>query len=220
MGWSRNHRDKATAGRTPPEDPDQASDVWLLEGIQRGDQHIASQLYQRLLPAVEATLLRVIGGRRSDHEDLVQASFEQVILTLSRQRYAQACSLKTWASRVTARVALKALRSRARRDRVFDLRVEPEAATERFAGTDDVERAVSSRQEIDRLRRELLAISPRRAEAVLLHDGLGHSLAEISVMTGSSVAAVQSRLSRGRRDLAKGLLSSQSNSAPPSRHSP
>jgi DNA-directed RNA polymerase specialized sigma24 family protein len=114
-------------------------------------------------------------------------------------------------------VALRALRSRARQGRVFDLRVEPEEATQRFAGNDDVERAVSSKQEMERLRRELLAISPGRAEAVLLHDGLGHSLAEISVLTGSSVAAVQSRLSRGRRDLARGLTNRSDQRAPPRR---
>jgi DNA-directed RNA polymerase specialized sigma24 family protein len=37
--------------------------------------------------------------------------------------------------------------------------------------------------------------------AVLLHDVLGHDLSEIAAMTDSSVAAVQTRLVRGRGEL-------------------
>lgn len=188
-----------------PAGAEEVSDSCLVEGIIRGDERVAADLYWRLLPVVEATLVRVIGRREDDHEDLVQISFEQIILTLSEGRYAQACSLKTWASTIAAHVALKALRSRMRKRRVFDLYVEPDEVTRQFAGGDDVERSVSFKQEVDSVRRELLALSPGRAEAVLLHDVLGHGLAEIAVMTGSSLVAAQSRLSRGRRELARRL---------------
>ena len=79
-----------------PEAAQDVSDDWLLEGIERGDQNVAVELYRRLLPVVEATLVRVLGRREADHEDLVQTSFEQIILTLSERRYARACSLKSW----------------------------------------------------------------------------------------------------------------------------
>jgi DNA-directed RNA polymerase specialized sigma24 family protein len=39
------------------------------------------------------------------------------------------------------------------------------------------------------------------AESFVLHDVLGHSLREVAHLTGASEAAVQSRLSRGRRRL-------------------
>jgi DNA-directed RNA polymerase specialized sigma24 family protein len=42
---------------------------------------------------------------------------------------------------------------------------------------------------------------PEHSLTVLLHDGFGHEVTEISALTGVSVAAAQSRLVRGRRQL-------------------
>lgn len=181
------------------------SESELFEGIVRGDERIAAIFYHRMLPAVEGSLLRVLGRREPDHEDLVQTAFEQIILTLAKRRYAQACSLKTWASSIAAHVALKALRSRYRQRRVFDVFVEPQALLESQQSQHDVEQDAASRQSVERVRRELASLAPPKAEAVLLHDVLGHGLLEIAAMTGSSVAAAQTRLSRGRRELAARL---------------
>ena len=43
--------------------------------------------------------------------------------------------------------------------------------------------------------------NPAKAEALFLHDALGHDLAEVALLTGVSVAAAQSRLVRARKDL-------------------
>lgn len=177
------------------------SDAELLEGIARGDQRVAGQLYRQLLPAVEASLIRVLGRRDPEHEDLVQVAFEQIVMTLSTHRYAGACSLKTWASSIAGHVALKSIRTRTRRRRWFGGFVEPEVVEQRRSQASDAEQQLSSRRELNRLKRELAGLSPAKAEALLLHDVLGHSLGEIAAMTGSSVAAAQSRLSRGRREL-------------------
>jgi DNA-directed RNA polymerase specialized sigma24 family protein len=48
-------------------------------------------------------------------------------------------------------------------------------------------------------------MKPQYAETVFLHDVLGHELAEIALMMRVSVAAAQSRLVRGRKDLHKRL---------------
>lgn len=177
------------------------TDEELFDGIGQGDERIAAELYRRLLPAVEATLFRVLGRREAEHEDLVQSSFEQIILTLSERRYAQACSLKTWASTITAHVALKTLRSRYRQRRLFNTSVEPSELTERASGNEDVERNVGLQREVEQLRSVLSEISSEQAEAVLLHDLMGHALAEIATITGVSIAAAQSRLVRGRKEL-------------------
>jgi RNA polymerase sigma-70 factor (ECF subfamily) len=177
----------------------------LFEGVLRGDERIAVELYHRLLPVIEASLLRVLGRREVDHEDLVQTAFEQLILTLARGSYAGACGLKTWASSIAAHVALKAIRSRYRQRRVFNPSVEPHEVTESQRSSDDVERTLVSRQQLEKVRAALAELAPAKAEAVLLHDVLGHGLSEIASLTGSSVAAAQTRLSRGRRELAERL---------------
>lgn len=44
-----------------------------------------------------------------------------------------------------------------------------------------------------------------RVEVLLLHDVMGHDLAEIALMIGISMPAAQSRLFRGRRELRQRL---------------
>lgn len=179
----------------------QVQDTELFEGIRRGDEQVAVELYHRLLPSIEATVVRILGRREADHEDLVQTAFEQLILTLSRESYAQVCSLKTWASSIAAHVALKSLRSRSRQRRIFNTSVDASELTERQGSGEDVERSLASRQSLERVREQLGQLSPAKAEAVLLHDVLGHGLTEVAALMGSSVAAAQTRLSRGRREL-------------------
>jgi DNA-directed RNA polymerase specialized sigma24 family protein len=55
--------------------------------------------------------------------------------------------------------------------------------------------------DFDQLRRALGSLKPERALVLYLHDVEGHRLADIGVMLGSSVAAVQSLLVRGRTQL-------------------
>lgn len=178
-------------------------DAALLEGIIQGDERIAVEFYHRLLPAVEGSLLRVLGCRESEHEDLVQSSFEQIVKTVSTKQYAAACSLKTWASTIAGNVALKSLRSRIRRRRVLAPTVEPSVLDERPSGAPDAEQNMGARRQLDELRLRLAQLAPNKAEAVLLHDVLGHGLTEIAAMTGCSISAAQTRLSRGRRELSQ-----------------
>jgi len=178
-----------------------ASDEELIEAFERGDRVVAEQLYDRLIGVVDGTLYRVLGCRGHDHDDLVQSAFEQIMITLARRRFARACSLSAWASTVTAHVALNALRSRRRERNVVDRGRDPELAARRAHSAADVERQAGAREELTRLRTHLAAIGSKKATTLLLHDVLGHELAEISVLTGVSVAAAQSRLVRGRKEL-------------------
>lgn len=178
-----------------------ASDEELIEAFERGNRAVAEQLYDRLIGVVDGTLYRVLGCRGHDHDDLVQSAFEQIMITLARKRFARACSLSAWASTVTAHVALNSLRSRRRERNVVDRARDPELATQRAHSSEDVERQAGAREELTRLRAHLAELGSAKATTLLLHDVLGHELAEISVLTGVSVAAAQSRLVRGRKEL-------------------
>lgn len=179
------------------------SDEQLIEAVQRGEHRVAGLLYDRLVGVVDHTLFRVFGRREADHDDLVQSVFEQIIVTLSRRSYARACSLKTWASSIASHVGFNALRSRRRERRVLDrdANIDGAAVPTRL----DTESTASARVELDRVRRQLVSMRPEQSQTVFLHDVLGHELAEIALMTGVSVAAAQSRLVRGRRELYRRL---------------
>jgi len=177
------------------------SDDALIDAVVAGDPEVAAQLYERLVAVVDRTLYRVLGRREADHDDLVQGCFEQIIKTLATRRFARACSLKTWAASVATNVGLNALRARRRERAVVDRRTAAEAAAAMRPSQDDPERDADLRRELDQLRALLVDMNPERAEAVVLHQVLGYELAEIAALTGVSIAAAQSRLSRGRREL-------------------
>jgi RNA polymerase sigma-70 factor (ECF subfamily) len=185
-------------GRDMPEWNDQE----LLLALSRGDPRAGIQLYDRLIRVVEWTILRIIGQRTGEHEDLVQGAFEQIVVTLHRQRYAYRCSLTSWAGAVSCHVALNALRSRRRQKA---LHVESLAQQAEPLSRIDPENQLAARQQLQRIRDVLSGMNPARAEALALHEINGLELAEISIVLGISVAAAQSRVSRGRRELMQRL---------------
>jgi RNA polymerase sigma-70 factor (ECF subfamily) len=180
------------------------ADEEIIAAVQRGDHRIARHLYDRLYHVVDHTLYRVFGKREVDHDDLVQAVFEQILVTLGRQSYARACSLKTWAASIASHVGFNALRSRKRERRVLDRGAGLETGAVEYPAA-NAENQASARIEIDRVRKHLLAMKPEQAETVFLHDVLDHKLAEIALLMQVSVAAATSRLVRGRRELYRRL---------------
>lgn len=175
------------------------SDEELIDAVQRGDHRITRLLYDRLYGVVDQTLYRVFGRREHDHDDLVQAAFEQIVLTLSRQSYARACNLRTWAASITSHVGFTALRSRKRERKVVAREVSFDSS---LVPTRTVaENVAAASLELDRVRRHLLSMKPEQAETVFLHDVLGHQLAEVALIMRVSIAAATSRLVRGRREL-------------------
>lgn len=178
------------------------NDQELLAALARNDVRAGIVLYDRLIRIVEWTILRITGQRFSEHEDLVQAAFEQIVITLYRQRYSQTCSLTSWASALSCHIALNALRAQ-RRQRALQA---PSVRGDLEMGSRiDVEDQVAARQALERVRGALSAMNQERAEALLLHEVNGLELSEIARVLGISVAAAQSRLSRGRRELAERL---------------
>lgn len=175
-------------------------DTQLITGLLAGKPDAGLLLYDRLIRVVEWTILRVTGRRTRDHEDLVQSAFEQIVLSLHRQRFARACTLTSWAASISCHIALNAVRAQ-QRSRRWLLPQQDGVEYERAAGTGDVEGEVGARRELERVRVHLASMKPERASAVILHDVNGLELKELAAVMGVSVAAAQSRLSRGRREL-------------------
>jgi RNA polymerase sigma-70 factor (ECF subfamily) len=192
--------------------PPALSDSELIAAVVGGDNRVAAQLYDRLSGVIDRSLYRVFGRREVDHDDLVQTSFEQVVLTLTRGSYAGNCSLKTWAARISVNVGLNALRSRRRERKVMDHSVEFPADC---ASDQDVERHSNARLVLRVVMGELAEMNPRRAQAVLLHDIQGYDLSEVAAMTDVSITAAQSRLVRGRKELLKRLDAHERRARPP-----
>jgi RNA polymerase sigma-70 factor, ECF subfamily len=176
------------------------SDEELVLAISRGDRGIGKQLYGRLIRVIDATLTRVLGPGQSDHDDLVQATFEEVVRTIHKGQFQRRCRLSSWAASIACHIGLNAIRTRRTERGIFDLG-EDVANPELPHAPRDTERALEARDELRQLRTALASLSPGRAEAVLLHDAFGYDLAEVAALTHSTEAAVQSRLVRGRRDL-------------------
>jgi RNA polymerase sigma-70 factor, ECF subfamily len=195
----------ATSGR--------ADDEALIDAIQGGESGLGRELYDRLSRVVDCTLYRVLGRRDHDHADLVQASFEQIVTTIAQRKYARACSLTSWASAITCNVALNALRSRRTERKFIAVGLELSQLGSEPAHERDVEREVFARHELERVRRMLSAMSPDRSEVMLLHDMLGKELSEIAVLMDISVAAAQSRLVRGRKELEQRLSGTSEDSS-------
>ena len=173
----------------------------LLQGLANRDPALGAELCHRLMHVVDGTLYRVLGSRESDHDDLVQVAFEQIVLSIHRGKFARECSLATWASAITCNVALRAIRSRRAERKVFDATQDVEDLAPRLSSSRDPEAQLSSRSELDRLRRHLSQMSEKLAETLLLHDVLGCDLAETAALVKASLAATQSRLVRGRKEL-------------------
>lgn len=190
-------------GETPAARParSEEEDEELVRAFQANIAGAGPRLYDRLFPVVDATIVRVLGRREHDHADLVQSAFEQIVSTLSRRTFGKHCGLAGWAAVLTCHVALNALRSRRRERGVIDRGQDlgDQGILERAASA-TIESQLRAREDLARVRYHLAAMDPNRVTALLL-TAMGHDLTEIAALTGTSLAAAQSRLSRGRREL-------------------
>jgi RNA polymerase sigma-70 factor, ECF subfamily len=172
----------------------------VLAGVVAGERWAHAALYDALSPVVARTLQKILRGTSGDYEDLVQTSFERIVRTLSSERASPIANLPAWAGAIAAHVALDALRGRSRDRRRFELE---RAQTPRIEGlpAPSLERQLEARQKLEWLQETLSRMNPDQAQTILLHDVLGHGLADIAALTGVTIAAAQRRLSRGHQEL-------------------
>lgn len=171
-------------------------DTEIIAAVRQGDAGGATALYHRARSEVDRTLVRVLGRRDREHEDFAQIALIELVQSL--RAFRGECSLDTWISRVTARTVFKQMRRRMSDRRIFDADA---SADEAVAFSNDTGRDVAARSLSRRVRSHLDAMDPMKAWTVVLHDVCGHDLREIAEITECSVAAAQTRLSRGRIEL-------------------
>lgn len=153
-------------------------------------------LYDRARPGVDKTILRILGGRDADHDELAQLALIQLVESM--ERFRGECSLDTWISRVAAYTVYGQLPKRRTQRRIFS-RAPVGDVHDPFA--DGPEERAAKRSTLARVRQHLDALDPDKAWTLVLHDVCGYDLREIALITTASVTAAQTRLFRGRREL-------------------
>jgi RNA polymerase sigma-70 factor (ECF subfamily) len=187
----------ASPKSTPPLD-----DAQLMAAVQSGDEHAASELHDRLRPRVDTTIRALLGPGHTEHDDLAQQSFIELVLSLHRFR--GECSLETWAATITARTVFKYLRRRTTERKIFQPSTEDSIAAESSSPA-SLKRQVVARNLTARIRGLLEEIEPAKAEAYLLHDVCGFDAREVAGIAGISEAAAHARIGRGRKELREKL---------------
>lgn len=168
-------------------------DARLVAAVRSGNSAMAGPFYDRTRGMVVRTVQRLLGASDSDFDDLVQVAMIELLHSL--ERYRGECSLDTWAATISANVVYKHIRRRGLERNIFARELAPEDVPQ-TAHQRPVLRGM-----VERVMHHLAQMAHERAWTFLLHDVHGYSLDEVAAITGASVAAAQSRLVRGRREL-------------------
>jgi RNA polymerase sigma-70 factor (ECF subfamily) len=185
----------AATGDSERPGPPELDDSALLTGLKARDTSLSNAFYKRVRPIVDRTLTRLLGTRDKDYEDVAQLALFELVATIDRFR--GECPLDAWISIVTARTTYRSIRRRRIERRLFvdEQPAAPPQVTRSHAAS------VAARQAIQRIRTELEGMNQDRVWTFLLHDVYGYDLKEVGQITGASLAAAQSRLVRGRREI-------------------
>jgi RNA polymerase sigma factor (sigma-70 family) len=179
----------------------EVSDAGLCRALAAGQTWAARVIYDRVAGQVDAVLYRIMGPGEGDREDLAQQALERIITTIVSGQFSRGCSLRSWATIIARHIAIDTMRSRWRERKLFERSVAPQALELIAEDRRSPELAVDASRRAERLLGALSSVKRGRAEAIIMHDIMGHDIAEIARLTGVSVAATQSRLIRGRNEV-------------------
>jgi RNA polymerase sigma-70 factor (ECF subfamily) len=183
----------------------------LIRAAQLGDHEAFAELCRRHAQTARQRILAIV-RHQEDAEDAMQETLLRAYANLGRFR--QTCKFSTWITVIGINAALTLIRKRkSRRESDIEPYCPDEAGWDVADQAPDPERRVAKAQIILLLRKELHGLPPKMQEVVTSYYGHDHSLQEAADALGISVAAVKSRLLRGRRRLRsslerKGLLDS------------
>jgi RNA polymerase sigma-70 factor (ECF subfamily) len=173
-------------------------DSQLLAAVRAGDAQAANALYGRARPIVDRTVQKLLGRLDRDAQDVFQQAMVEIVRSIDK--YRGDCPFDAWIHLLTARVVYKNLRGRQVERRVLTDTVPADVVS-----VDEPAHRAMLRSTIERVKGHLADLDPGRRWAFLLHDVHGYDLREMAQIMGTSVAAAQSRLVRGRKDVQQRL---------------
>jgi RNA polymerase sigma-70 factor (ECF subfamily) len=192
---------KAWPGRAPaPADP-------YLEGCLSGSHEAIEQLFHAHRGMVERLISRLVGPS-PDLEDLVQATFVEVLNHLPRFR--GEAKLSTWVGGIAVHVAHHHLRAgKVRRHVSLELITEdhPHLMGALVDPRQSVEQNIDGRRLAIKLHTLLDKISPKKRIAFLLYVMEDRSVEEIAALMRATQTATRSRMFFARRELRKLIVS-------------
>lgn len=169
-----------------------------------------------IVSAHEAPLLRYAARLLKDEEharDVVQETFIRLVYHQRTGKLAGVGNLGAWLYRVARNLCLDRLRMVKRRLEVSldELPEDGPDLHERIAADDRdrPDRIIAKREEMEQVRRQLMALDPRSREIVLLKVEQGRSYQEIAKIMGLTTSNVGFILHQTMKKLARAIAESQ-----------
>lgn len=186
-------------------DAQKNSDAALVTATKCGDEHAFEKLFSRHQQRVLAAAQRITNNRE-DAEDVMQESFHKAFLHLGdfqgKSRFA------TWLTRIAMNEAFMVLR---RRRRVFEVLSDTadenvKSAQAQFADhRPNPEEHCLRHERTQLLTKAINHLGPGIRRTIFLCDVEERTAHETAQILGTSVSAVKSRISRGRRKLRRAM---------------
>jgi RNA polymerase sigma-70 factor, ECF subfamily len=171
----------------------------LVKAAQSGDHEAFAELCRRHTQPVKQRILAIV-RHQEDAEDALQETLFRAYANLGKFR--QSCKFSTWITAIGINTALMVIRKRRTR-READMVLDGiDGSTWDVADLGpDPERCAAKGQIVFFLQKKLQGLPPKMQEVMNSYYGNDYSLQEAADALGISVAAVKSRLLRGRRNL-------------------
>ena len=177
------------------------SDEGLVAACATGESAALGALYDRHADGVRRFLARLAGTDDRDLDDLVQATFEQVVR--AARNFDGRSAVRTWLIGIANNTARHHVRTEVRRRRLV------EAAIDRpRVEAGDAVGEVLDRERAARLRDAIGSLPPKLREAFVLVYLEGLSGAEVAQIVGAREGTIWKRLHEARaqlRDLLEGV---------------
>jgi RNA polymerase sigma-70 factor, ECF subfamily len=181
-----------------------ATDEALVAAAKLGDDPAFLELWARHSNRVFKTAYGIT-GKREDAEDVIQEAWIKAYLHLNT--FDGRAKFSTWLTRIAMNSSLMILRRK---------RSHPETSMEITDGdtwqqwdiadrAKNAEELYARREGVERLKRAICRLPPTLRIVVQIRQSNNRSVQEVAALTGISVAATKSRLSRARKILRKAL---------------